>query len=405
MASIKLILRKNQEDKTGHCPLYIRVIKDRKAKFISTGQKLKVSEWDEIRQKIKKNHPNSVRLNAYLSQIVADAEGKVVDFSRKKESVSAKKLKEAIKGKELANFFEYAENRLAKIKGSIAITTHKTYVSNISKFRNFIGEKELFFEDITPVLLNDFMNHCYSVLKNRNHTVHTNIKTLKTIYRDAMREDVVSANLYPFDKIKTKKCSNGVKYLTREEIDLLKNVDLSEHPKHEKIRDMFLFSVYAGGLRLADVVSLQWKHIDFQESKLSKKIRKTGHLHSFKLVFSTLNILEKYRDEDCSDENFVFDLIKNRQKFLENENYAVAEIARISTMIQKSFTFIANKIELGKPLTFHMSRHTFATNALNNGMRIEHVSKIMDHSNINVTQIYAKVINTELDTAMERFVY
>ena len=52
-----------------------------------------------------------------------------------------------------------------------------------------------------------------------------------------------------------------------------------------------------------------------------------------------------------------------------------------------------------------MSRHTFATNALNNGMRIEHVSKVMDHSSICVTEIYAKVINTELDASMDKFVY
>ena len=66
MASVKLILRTTQEDQAGHCPLYIRVIKDRKAKFLTTGQKLKPSEWDEQKQKVKKNHLNSPRLNAHL---------------------------------------------------------------------------------------------------------------------------------------------------------------------------------------------------------------------------------------------------------------------------------------------------------------------------------------------------
>ena len=68
MASIKLILRTNQEDKTGHSPLYIRVIKDRKTKFITTGLKLKLSEWDDVKQKVKKNHSNSGRMNAFLAQ-------------------------------------------------------------------------------------------------------------------------------------------------------------------------------------------------------------------------------------------------------------------------------------------------------------------------------------------------
>ena len=93
MASIKLVLRTNQEDKTGRSPLYIRVIKDRKAKFVATGVKLKRNEWDDDKQKIKKNHANSARMNAFLAQKIADAEGTVADHERKLKSVSARKLK------------------------------------------------------------------------------------------------------------------------------------------------------------------------------------------------------------------------------------------------------------------------------------------------------------------------
>ena len=68
MASVKLILRTHQVDQTGHSPLYIRIIKDRKTKFITAGVKLKENEWDEVKQKVKKNHSNSARMNASLSQ-------------------------------------------------------------------------------------------------------------------------------------------------------------------------------------------------------------------------------------------------------------------------------------------------------------------------------------------------
>jgi site-specific recombinase XerD len=97
--------------------------------------------------------------------------------------------------------------------------------------------------------------------------------------------------------------------------------------------------------------------------------------------------------------------VKNEEKFLKNDYYAISEIQRISQNINNEFTDLSQKLELNSKLTFHMSRHTFATNALNNGMRIEHVSKVMDHSSIRVTEIYAKVINTELDASMDKFVY
>ncbi|WP_051884884.1 phage integrase SAM-like domain and Arm DNA-binding domain-containing protein [Chryseobacterium luteum] len=228
MASVKLILRTTQEDQSGHCPLYIRVIKDRKAKFLTTGQKLKPSEWDQAKQKVKKNHPNSARLNAYLSQIIADAEGQVADVSRKNESVSAKNLKEAIKGKESTLFFDYAFKRLEKVRGSLSILTYLKYQSHLEKFQKYVGEKEFYFEDLTTVLLNDFITYCYSTLKNKNNTVQTNVRSIMKFYNDAIAEDVVSINLYPFNKIKTKKDSSKIKFLQKDEIESLKNVELEE---------------------------------------------------------------------------------------------------------------------------------------------------------------------------------
>lgn len=54
MSSIKIILRKSKLDKSGEAPLYLRVIKDRKTKFISLSLKLKIIEWDEDKQKVKR---------------------------------------------------------------------------------------------------------------------------------------------------------------------------------------------------------------------------------------------------------------------------------------------------------------------------------------------------------------
>ena len=145
MASIKLVLRINQEDKTGHSPLYIRLIKDRKTKFIATGVKLKENEWDDVKQKVKRNYPNSTRMNAFLSQKIADAEAMVADNERKRGNISAKRLKEAIKGKDIKNFFEYAYERCERIRGNVSPQTYKAYKMNIQKFEKFLGTNEIYF--------------------------------------------------------------------------------------------------------------------------------------------------------------------------------------------------------------------------------------------------------------------
>lgn len=66
---------------------------------------------------------------------------------------------------------------------------------------------------------------------------------------------------------------------------------------------------------------------------------------------------------------------------------------------------IGKDLEIPFSLSFYLSRHTFATNALNNGMRIEYVSKLMDPSDIGITQIYAKIISQVLDEAVEKYIF
>ncbi|MEN2435858.1 site-specific integrase [Weeksellaceae bacterium A-14] len=404
MASIKLVLRTNQEDKSGHSPLYIRVIKDRKAKFVTTGVKLKQNEWDEEKQKVKKNHPNSARMNAFLAQKIADAEGTVADHERKRRSVSARKLKEAIKGKDMANFFDYAYNRCERIKGTVSVATYKNYKQYISKFEKFVGHRDLYFDDITVTLLKDYVNYLSNTLKNGNTTINYSLLILSIMFRDAQREDVIGEHIYPFSKVRVKKDNGKRLFLNKEQIEQLKNLKIEYTGKDEVFRDMFIFAVYAGGLRFSDVVSLKWEHYNDKEQRITKVIRKTGRLHSFKIGKVAIDILNRYRTAISQTSDFVFPIIKDAELFDSNEAYQAHIINAKNILCGQKLRRIGKEMELPFPLSFHLSRHTFATNALNNGMRIEYVSKLLDHSDIGITQIYAKVISEELDKAVEQYV-
>ena len=70
---------------------------------------------------------------------------------------------------------------------------------------------------------------------------------------------------------------------------------------------------------------------------------------------------------------------------------------------KKNLKIISKLAEIDKNISFHLSRHTFATRALTKGISIDKVSKLLGHSSIKETQIYAKIINTELDKAMDVF--
>jgi len=405
MASIKLILRKHQLDNTGHCPLYIRIIKDRKTKFITAGVKLKESEWDDLKQKVKKNHPNSARMNANLAQKIADAEGQVADMERKVKTVSVKKLKEAIKGKEVPNFFEYAYKRMENIKGSVSYSTYKAYSAAIKKFENYMGTKDVYFDDFSVTLLNDYQRYLSTSLKNGLTTQRLSIIVLGTIFNHAIKEDIIPETMFPFKKLTLKIENSKRLFLPKDKIEALTNLKLTEGKKAAQWRDLFLFSIYAGGLRFSDVIEMKYSNYNKEEQKISKLIRKTGRTHQFKIGKVAIDILDKYLKENANHNDYIFPIIEDFNGYEKNDAMRYYITANNNKLANWHLKKLGEKIKLSFPLSFHLSRHTFATNALNNGMRIEHVSKLMDHRDISTTQVYAKIISEELDKAVDNYIY
>ena len=404
MASIKLILRTDKLGKSGESPLYLRLIKDRKTKFISLGVSLKENEWDQDKQRVKKNQSNSARVNALLAQKVAEAEGEVADLERKKVPASAKKLKEAIKGKPATNFFDYSYARCKKIKGTVSTSTHKMYLSYIEKFETFMGSREVYFEDITVTTLKDYSNYCTHTLGNGNTTINYSLKILSIMFKDAAREELISGTHYPFDKYRVKKDQSKRSFLSKEQLQQFIDLDVTERGKANIFKDMFLFSVFGGGLRFGDVMELQWLNFKEDEQRIHKVIRKTHRQHSFKLGSAALEIIMKYKKADAKPVDFIFPLLEYDELYFKNPDYRQAETDRLNTLCNFHLHKIGKELKFPFHFSFHLSRHTFATRALNNGMRIEHVSKLLDHSDIGITQIYAKIINEELDKAVDEYI-
>lgn len=403
MASIKLILRSDKTDGTGEAPLFMRIIKDRKAKFMSIGLKFKPSEWDEEKQRVKKNHSNSARMNAFITSKIAEAEGQMADLQRKKKDVSAKKLKEAILGKAPENYFEFVYNRLEKTKPFTKYGCWSLYLNNTKKLESFVGSRDFYFDDITVSFLNDYKEWMANKRKNNPTTIAYNFKIMRKFFREAIREDVVAPSLYPFDKFTISAPLPVKHFLSKEQLEALKNLEVKSTTNASVHRDMFVFACYAGGLRFADVIELQWQNFKEEEQRIVKPIRKTGRLHQFKLPTVAMEILKKYRKAGAQPTDFIFPILPDNPEYMQNGEYHYKKkLAALHTANNNLHTF-GKQIKLPFTLTFHASRHTFATQALNNGMRIEFVSKLMDHCNIGITQVYAKIIDKELDAAVEMY--
>ena len=171
------------------------------------------------------------------------------------------------------------------------------------------------------------------------------------------------------------------------------------------LRDLFLFSIYAGGLRFGDVIEMKYSNYNQEEHKISKLIRKTGRIHQFKIGKVAIDILDKYIKTDANNDDYIFPIIENKENYEKNDTMRYHVTSKHNKLANFHLKKMGTTMKLPFPLSFHLSRHTFATNALNNGMRIEHVSKLMDHRDISTTQIYAKIIGEELDKAVDNYIF
>ena len=170
--------------------------------------------------------------------------------------------------------------------------------------------------------------------------------------------------------------------MTDEEILKIANKDLGIQ-RLELVRDLFVFSCFTG-LAYIDVANLTSENIVTLDDKqwIMTKRQKMSVATNVLLLDIPKNIIEKYSDKTYRDGK-LFPMLTNQRT-----NSYLKEIADICG--------------IKKDLTFHMARHTFATMSLSKGVSMESVSKMLGHTNIKTTQIYARITNKKIEHDMEQ---
>jgi len=182
-------------------------------------------------------------------------------------------------------------------------------------------------------------------------------------------------------KIRFKKVDRG--YLTQEQIETIRQKTFTTK-RLEQVQDIFIFSCYTG-LAYIDVKNLRETNIrtSFDEGVwIMGKREKTGVNFNVPLLDVPKKIIEKYKGTLPS--GMVLPVPSNQKM-----NAYLKEIGDLCG--------------IEKELTFHLARHTFATFTLSKGVSIESVSKMLGHTNIKTTQIYAKITDTKISTDMSVF--
>jgi integrase len=404
MATVKVILRLQKANKKGEAPLYLRITKDRKPQFISLNYRVHPDNWNEETCRARKSHPNSQRLNNFIASKIAEAEGVALKMEEKSETISTSKIKQVVLGKSSESFIKYFEDYIHRLEKDGKFGTLDKATAVLSKLKVYLRGKDIMFEDIKVGFLKKYDRYLKDELGNCTNTVHSNLKIVRKLFNEAVSEEIIPFENNPFLRYKLKWEKTSKEYLTEEELSRLAELPLATDSMRLHHRNMYLFAAYAGGMRISDVITLTWSefngtHVTFT---MHKGTNAESNVVSIKLPQKALAIIDHYRKPERSSSEYVFPILKQNKDYSDQEVLfqAISSATAYTNTDLKKLAILAG---IDKKLHFHTSRHTWATRALKLGMRMEYVSKLMGHTSIKTTQIYAKIVNQELDKAMDVF--
>jgi integrase/recombinase XerD len=397
MATVSIVLRTDRINKKGEAPINFFVLKHRKLSKIATGILINPKFWDEKNKRVKGTHKSSGRLNAFLSNKFAELNDSVLENETISKSLTVKQIKNKIYGQAPTNFFDFAKDVLAGYEAQKMFGTYDKAAAIVNKMKKFVGSETLFLQEINAEWLTKYDNYCREEWENKTNTVHKDMKFIRKVFNDAIRMDKVDMKDNPFLKYKLKVEKTQRTFLSEDELTAFAKVKCTPGTRMELHQDMFVFAAYTGGLRVSDVLQLKWKNID--KTHINFTIQKTGTQLSIRVPDKAMAIIDKYKSKNQNKEHYIFPMLSNSLKE-DDLRLMDREISGATAYINKNLKEIAKVAEITKPISFHISRHTFATRALRKGISIDKVSKLMGHSAIRETQVYAKIVNEELDKAM-----
>jgi site-specific recombinase XerD len=369
----KVIVKLTSIDKAGTVPIYIQVFVNKVRKQFPIGLRIDPKHFDRKKQRVKASFVHQKDYNLIIEKELAKLNEIAVSYRLRNEYLTLDKLKKELdNGFSRSDFIKYYSFALEsqKERQIIATSTYKQQKATLEKLKGF--RTEIYFHQINEVLIEDFKVHLRKKLKNGENTVFTALKNLKK-YLHLAFDDGITTPL-PYNKIKVKRIKGNRDFLEDFEVaNLYKYYKTSYiNPTYKKVLKKFLFSCFTG-LRISDVTTIT-----------------QNNLIGDYLVFNAVkgNKFNK------------IPLIDAAKEFI-NMQGPVFDDDLTEQCINENLKEIAKHCGIKKRVTFHVARHTFATNYLIKGGKVEELKELLGHSKIETTMIYVHIVKKHQNSNMQ----
>ena len=365
--SLRFMVASSKAGRDGSAPLLMSIIVNSKRVCIQLQKKLRPTEFNN------KTQLSSIGdINNYINVVRSRIMEIQTDLFAQKIPITPQKIKDVFNGIQsnkqwgLIELYEQHNSDLKKMIGvTIGKNTHDKHQFLINYLKNYMKNNDRPNEDLNTSFINGFYAYLRHDIKQQHNTAIGYMKKLRMIFNQALNDNLIIKS--PFAGIKYSLDTVTPTFLTEEEISKIwkKKIDIK---RLDQVRDIFVFCCMTG-LAYIDCFNLTQDQIFKDEQGvmyIKRKRQKTKVMATIPLNDISLPILEKY--------NFKLPVLTNQKM-----NSYLKEIQDICG--------------LKKNLTFHVSRHSAAVLLLNHGVNLNTVSKVLGHSNVTMTQHYAKLLD------------
>lgn len=381
---------KSRTDKNGKSPITMTIGANGERAEFQTGKKIEPENWDNGKQQAKGKTTEAKLLNTYLSRLRNKVYLKEIELMQRGFLITARLLRDAVVDKvEALNektlfqvFSEHNEEQGKMIGKGISKSTHWLSEYTYRLLKEHVEQKykrsDLYLRELNIGFIQAFHTFLRTDKGMAQNSSTKHLKLLKKIINVAVANSYMTFN--PFMTYKVEREPVEIDFLDEEELRRIINFD-TPLPRLERAKDMFLFGCFTG-LSYIDIKTLAPEHFERDSAGriwIKKRRVKTGVLSRIPLLPIAKMILDKYR---------------GGEKLLPIQDPAD---------VNKYLKDIAILCNINKRITFHTSRHTFAsTVTLANNISLEVVSKMLGHTNTRMTTHYAKLVDKCIGEQMDR---
>ncbi|NDV96433.1 site-specific integrase [Dysgonomonas sp. 521] len=392
---VLLYLKKSSLDKSGKAPIMGRITVNNSISQFSCKLSCTPTLWNPRESRLDGKSREAVEVNQKIDKLLLGVHSAFDSLIERKKPFDAESVKVLFQGSMnsqttlLALLDSYMDGLRARIGIDVAPTTLGSYKYTHRTLSKFIKKKfktkDVAFGQLNEQFIREYQDFISLELGYAMDGVRHFLAILKKMCKIAFKEGYSEKLHFAYYKLPKQK-ETTPKALSRESFEKIRDFEIPENRRsHRLTRDLFLFACYTG-TSYADIVRITGENLYTDEEGslwLKYRRKKTDFQARVKLLPEAIALLDKYKDE-------------NRESLFPIQS---AEVVQLN---MRGLRIMA---DIKQPISYHSGRHSFASLVtLEEGVPIETISRMLGHSNIRTTQVYARVTPKKLFDDMDKFI-